>query len=144
MIQNEDRVTEFLKWILETYMTIEDPDTGEISRVGNARNPFRYVNFDSEIAPPIYRGETDKLALPYEYTKRSRDWIFPPEEFLNKSSVGQFALKASHFPIFCTNFISIILLLLLQPEVRADFCFVAAFAETSLFVSSSDCYLDLF
>ena len=82
-------VTEFLKWILETYMTIEDPDTGEISRVGNARNPFRYVNFDSEIAPPIYRGETDKLALPYEYTKRSRDWIFPPDAHLANTSYAE-------------------------------------------------------
>ncbi|TMP23482.1 VPA1269 family protein, partial [Pseudoalteromonas rubra] len=78
-------VSEFLNWVLEMYLTIEDSDTGEVSRVNNARNPFRYVNFDNEIASHSFRGETDKLALPYEYTNRARDWIFPADAHVTNS-----------------------------------------------------------
>lgn len=81
-------VSEFLNWVLEIYLTIEDSDTGEVSRVNNARNPFRYINFDNEIASPSFRGETDKLALPYEYTKRARDWIFPADAHITNSNYG--------------------------------------------------------
>lgn len=68
-------VKEFLDWVISTELTIEDPDTGEVTLVEGVRNPFQYLNFDDEPIP-VTINETEKYALPYEYVKSSRDWIF--------------------------------------------------------------------
>lgn len=69
-------VNQFLNWIIETKLTIEDEDTGQLIRIGNARNPFKNINFDGETYD-VVRNETNKPDLPYANTKAAREWIFP-------------------------------------------------------------------
>lgn len=69
-------INEFLNWILKKYLLLEDTDTGEITPIKGANNPFSHVNFDGEISPQV-ANETNKLALPYQFVKSGREWIFP-------------------------------------------------------------------
>jgi hypothetical protein len=78
-------INEFLSWIIGNYLTIEDEDTGEVSRIKGAKNPFLHINFDGEQAP-VSLNETNKLALPYQFVKSAREWILPPNSMLNKTS----------------------------------------------------------
>jgi hypothetical protein len=78
-------INEFLSWIIGNYLTIEDDDTGEVSRIKGAKNPFLHINFDGEQAP-VSLNETNKLALPYQFVKSAREWILPPNSMLNKTS----------------------------------------------------------
>lgn len=81
-------VNEFLSWIIGNYLTIEDEDTGEVSRIKGAKNPFLHINFDGEQAP-VSLNETNKLALPYQFVKSAREWILPPNSMLNKTSYSE-------------------------------------------------------
>ncbi|QSX35364.1 integrase [Shewanella avicenniae] len=83
-------IKEFLDWIISKDLTIEDPETGEVSIVLGARNPFQYINFNDEKIPEKIN-ETEKLSLPYTYVKSTRDWIFPvdsPEKGLSYSDLS--------------------------------------------------------
>lgn len=70
-------VNEFLDYIINNFLTIEDEDTGEIIRLGNARNPFALLltqqNYLS--APP--RSETTKPYLQFHFVKKIQSWIIP-------------------------------------------------------------------
>jgi len=78
-------INEFLNWIIVKYLTIEDDNTGEISRVKGAKNPFEHINFDNEKIPQV-SNETNKLALPYQFVKSGRDWIFPQDSIIKNLS----------------------------------------------------------
>jgi hypothetical protein len=69
-------INEFINWVITECLTLEDDETGEIIRVKNAKNPFAYINFDAEVVSKL-ANETNKLALPYQYVKSGRNWIFP-------------------------------------------------------------------
>ena len=73
-------INEFLNWTIKNFLTIEDEDTGEVSRIKGAKNPFSHINFDGE-QTPTSPNETNKLALPYQYVKSAREWIFPQTQF---------------------------------------------------------------
>ncbi|WP_434939398.1 gamma-mobile-trio integrase GmtZ [Shewanella sp. HL-SH8] len=73
-------INEFLDWLIVKFLTIEDDDTGEVSRIKGARNPFSHINFDGEQIP-VSLNETNKLALPYQFVKSAREWIFPQKNF---------------------------------------------------------------
>jgi hypothetical protein len=69
-------INEFLNWIIANDLTLEDDETGEVSRLKGAKNPFSHINFDGENYA-VKPSETDKLSLPYQYVKQGREWIFP-------------------------------------------------------------------
>ncbi|MCU7976758.1 integrase [Shewanella sp. SW36] len=73
-------INEFLDWIIVKSLTIEDDETGEVSRIKGAKNPFSHINFDGEQIP-VSLNETKKLALPYQFVKSAREWIFPQKNF---------------------------------------------------------------
>ncbi|MEL4385460.1 VPA1269 family protein [Shewanella xiamenensis] len=73
-------INEFLDWLIVKFLTIEDEDTGEVSRIKGAKNPFSHINFDDEQIP-VSLNETNKLALPYQFVKSAREWIFPQTQF---------------------------------------------------------------
>ncbi|HDZ3765102.1 TPA: integrase [Vibrio cholerae] len=73
-------INEFLDWIIVNFLTIEDEDTGEVSRISRTKNPFSHINFDGEQIPATIN-ETNKLALPYQFVKSAREWIFPQNSF---------------------------------------------------------------
>jgi hypothetical protein len=78
-------INQFLNWIIANDLTLEDDETGEISRLKGAKNPFSHINFDGEnYAVKPY--ETDKLSLPYQYVKQGREWIFPSNSIEQKIS----------------------------------------------------------
>lgn len=65
-------INEFLDWIIQTDLTIEDEQSGEIVRLKSAANPFSHINFDNEQSAPVV-SETAKPALPYQFVKAGRD-----------------------------------------------------------------------
>ncbi|MDO9233576.1 MAG: VPA1269 family protein [Methylotenera sp.] len=68
-------VNEFLDYVIDNELTIEDEETGEIERVLNARNPFSLVptnQFESSTS-----NETTKPYLQYHFVKKAQDWIIP-------------------------------------------------------------------
>ncbi len=69
-------VNSFLDWVIETKLSLEDEETGQVLSIGNAFNPLSRVNFDGE-THEVVRNETNKSVLPYTYTKNAREWIFP-------------------------------------------------------------------
>ncbi|SFQ34984.1 gamma-mobile-trio integrase GmtZ, partial [Enterovibrio norvegicus] len=95
-------INEFLDWVLATELTIEDEDTGEIHLVNGARNPFALINFDGEITPEK-RGETDKLALPYQFVKATREWIFPDSSLQSTTNYNEL----SHLHRFSADWITV-------------------------------------
>jgi hypothetical protein len=78
-------INQFLDWIIANDLTIEDDDTGEISRLKGAKNPFSHINFDGENYAAT-SNETDKLSLPHQYVKQGREWIFPSNSIEKKIS----------------------------------------------------------
>ncbi|MCJ2378777.1 integrase [Vibrio sp. ZSDZ34] len=68
-------INEFLDWVILNYLVIEDEETGEIAHIKGAKNPFAHINFSGEPDTPSVH-ETNKLALPYQYVKEGREWIF--------------------------------------------------------------------
>ncbi|WP_406675939.1 gamma-mobile-trio integrase GmtZ [Shewanella benthica] len=81
-------INEFLNWIIANYLILEDIETGEMTPIKGASNPFSHVNFDGEQAPPSIN-ETNKLALPYQFVKSAREWVFPPSSTENKTSYSE-------------------------------------------------------
>ncbi|WP_046017828.1 VPA1269 family protein [Marinomonas sp. S3726] len=76
--------SEFLDYILDTYLTIEDEETGEIVRVMDARNPLTLFLTDQSITSP-QSSETTKPCLPYHFVKKAQQWIFPEKSKTFKS-----------------------------------------------------------
>ena len=70
-------INEFLDYIIDQYLTIEDEDTGEIVRINDARNPFSLLLNTQTLSPPK-RSETTKPYLQYHFVKKAQDWIIPP------------------------------------------------------------------
>ncbi len=68
-------VNEFLDYVIENELTIEDEETGEIERVLNARNPFSLVPTNQYSASSA--NETTKPYLQYHFVKKAQDWIVP-------------------------------------------------------------------
>ncbi|WP_110957760.1 gamma-mobile-trio integrase GmtZ [Vibrio casei] len=78
-------INEFLDWIISNYLILEDTETGEITHIKNAKNPFSHINFNGNTVPQVVN-ETDKMALPYQYVKAGREWIFPLDSVEKKLS----------------------------------------------------------
>jgi hypothetical protein len=78
-------INEFLNWIITNDLTLEDDETGEVSRLKGAKNPFSHINYDGENYA-VTSNETDKLSLPYQYVKQGREWIFPSNSIEQKIS----------------------------------------------------------
>jgi hypothetical protein len=71
-------VNEFLDYIIAYDLTEEDPDTGEIVRVMEARNPFTLLLNSQSVTSPV-RSETTKPCLQYHFVKKAQIWIFPED-----------------------------------------------------------------
>lgn len=95
-------INEFLNWIIQTDLTIEDEVTGEIVRLKNATNPFKNLNFNSEQSAPTVN-ETAKPSLPYQFVKAGREWIFPPDFVMKSASYSEL----SHLQKFSADWIPI-------------------------------------
>ncbi|WP_052439732.1 gamma-mobile-trio integrase GmtZ [Vibrio campbellii] len=78
-------INEFLDWIISSYLILEDTDTGEITHIKDAKNPFSHINFNGEAAPQVVN-ETGKMNLPYQFVKLGREWIFPSDSIEKKLS----------------------------------------------------------
>lgn len=70
-------VNEFLDYIIDNDLTIEDEETGEIVRVDNARNPFSLLLSQQNISSSSIRSETTKPCLQYHFVKKAQEWIIP-------------------------------------------------------------------
>ncbi len=70
-------VNEFLDYIIDNDLTIEDEDTGEIVRVDNARNPFSLLLSQQNLSSSSIRSETTKPCLQYHFVKKAQEWILP-------------------------------------------------------------------
>ncbi|MCX0340175.1 gamma-mobile-trio integrase GmtZ [Acinetobacter radioresistens] len=70
-------VNEFLDYIIDNDLTIEDEETGEIVRVDNARNPFSLLLSQQNISSSPIRSETTKPCLQYHFVKKAQEWIIP-------------------------------------------------------------------
>ena len=69
-------VNQFLDYVIDKYLTIEDEETGEIVRVMEARNPFSLLLTDQSVTAP-QRSETTKPCLQYHFVKKAQNWIIP-------------------------------------------------------------------
>ena len=70
-------VNEFLDYIINNDLTIEDEETGEIVRIDNARNPFSLLLNQQNISSSSIRSETTKPCLQYHFVKKAQEWIIP-------------------------------------------------------------------
>lgn len=95
-------INEFLDWIISNYLILEDTETGEVTHIKGAKNPFSHVNFSGEVAPQVIN-ETDKMALPYQYVKQGREWIFPSDSIEKKLSFRDLA----HLHRFSSDWVQI-------------------------------------
>jgi len=66
-------VNEFLDYIINNDLTIEDEETGEIVRVENARNPFSFFLTQQNISSSSIRSETTKPCLQYHFVKTAQE-----------------------------------------------------------------------
>ena len=87
-------VNQFLDYIVDKYLTMEDEDSGEIIRVMEARNPFTLLLVDQSIANP-QRSESAKPCLPYHFVRKIQNWIIPNE----RSGSGNLNKPISTFQI---------------------------------------------
>ncbi|MAD76500.1 MAG: integrase [Rheinheimera sp.] len=78
-------INEFLDWIIKNTLTVEDEETGEVSQINGAINPFQQINFNEEATTPVFN-ETNKPSLPYQFVLAGRDWIFPLDAIERQSS----------------------------------------------------------
>lgn len=69
-------VNEFLNYVIDTDLTDEDEETGEVVRVLDARNPFLLLSSDRSVTNPV-RSETTKPCLQYYFVRRVQEWIVP-------------------------------------------------------------------
>ena len=71
-------VNEFLDHVITHDLTDEDPETGEIVRVMEARNPFALLLNTQSVTSPV-RSETTKPCLQYHFVKKTQLWMFPEQ-----------------------------------------------------------------
>ncbi|MCE0493877.1 gamma-mobile-trio integrase GmtZ [Vibrio salinus] len=95
-------INEFLDWLVSTYLLLEDTDTGEITPIKGANNPFSHVNFNSEIETQVIN-ETSKLALPYQFVKSGREWIFSCDSIDKRLNYREL----SHLHSFSADWVSV-------------------------------------
>ena len=69
-------VNEFLEYVITHHLTEEDPETGEIVRVMEARNPFALMMNSQTVTSPK-RSESTKPCLQYHFVKKAQSWIIP-------------------------------------------------------------------
>lgn len=69
-------VNEFLNYVINTDLTVEDDDTGEIVRVMDAKNPFLLLADDNSVTAPTRR-ESVKPCLQYYFVRQAQEWIVP-------------------------------------------------------------------
>ncbi|WP_193075359.1 VPA1269 family protein [Pseudomonas sp. FME51] len=70
---------EFLQFIIDNELTVEDEDTGEIIRIGNVRNPLDHYALSLYKTTSYKPTETTKPCLQYFYVKKTQDWIIPKD-----------------------------------------------------------------
>ncbi|MEZ9202265.1 VPA1269 family protein [Vibrio splendidus] len=95
-------INEFLDWIILNYLILEDTETGEVTHIKGAKNPFSHVNFSGEVTQQVI-SETGKMALPYQYVKQGREWIFPLDSIEKKLSYRDLA----HLHRFSSDWVQI-------------------------------------
>lgn len=69
-------VDEFIDYIIRTKCTDEDPDTGEVVRILDAKNRIKGV-FSPDKSSTSSPDETVKPALSYQYVQALRNWTIP-------------------------------------------------------------------
>ena len=69
-------VNEFLNFVIENDLTMEDEETGEIIRVMEARNPLALMSTNKSSTAPV-RSETTKPCLQYHFVRKVQSWIIP-------------------------------------------------------------------
>lgn len=70
---------EFLQYIIDYELTIEDEETGEIVRVGSVRNPLDNYLLTIKDTVTHTPSETTKPCLQFFYVRKAQDWIMPKE-----------------------------------------------------------------
>ncbi|RWX54336.1 gamma-mobile-trio integrase GmtZ [Photobacterium chitinilyticum] len=95
-------INEFLDWVVYNYLLLEDVDTGEITPIKGANNPFSHISFNGERVIQV-ANETNKLALPYQFVKSGRDWIYPDDSITNKQSYSDL----THLHVFPADWVAI-------------------------------------
>jgi len=70
-------VNEFLEYILNAEMTVEDDVTGELITISDARNPIAKIFIEPDQPPNL--GESCKPALAFQYVDALKRWIVPQE-----------------------------------------------------------------
>ncbi|NRF64882.1 gamma-mobile-trio integrase GmtZ, partial [Vibrio coralliilyticus] len=83
-------INEFLDWVVLKYLIVEDEETGEVAHIKGAKNPLGHVNYNGESNIQSV-SETQKLALPYQYVKEGREWIFPADSMTKKLNYSDLA-----------------------------------------------------
>ncbi|TKG11709.1 VPA1269 family protein [Vibrio sp. F13] len=83
-------INEFLDWVILKYLIVEDEETGEVAHIKGAKNPLGHVNYNGEYNVQSVN-ETNKLALPYQYVKDGREWIFPDDSITKKLNFSDLA-----------------------------------------------------
>ncbi|WP_261885101.1 gamma-mobile-trio integrase GmtZ [Vibrio pomeroyi] len=89
-------INEFLDWVILNYLIIEDEETGEVAHIKGAKNPLGHIKFNGETNIQSV-SETNKLALPYQYVKEGREWIFPADSITKKLTFSDLA-HLNNFP----------------------------------------------
>lgn len=70
-------IDEFIDYIIRTKCSDEDPDTGELIRMVDAKNRIKGVWIPDKPSKPL-PDETVKPALSYQYVQALRGWTIPP------------------------------------------------------------------
>ncbi|EGU31130.1 phage integrase family protein, partial [Vibrio ichthyoenteri ATCC 700023] len=83
-------INEFLDWVILNYLIIEDEETGEVTHIKGAKNPLAHINYNGESNFQSI-SETNKLALPYQYVKEGREWIFPADSITQRLNFSDLA-----------------------------------------------------
>ncbi len=77
-IRMHSSIDEFIDYIIKTKCTEEDPETGELIRIKDARNRIKHIILSGKKTPQT-PDETVKPALSYQYVENLRRWTIPPE-----------------------------------------------------------------
>lgn len=71
-------VNGFLNFVIKSYLTEEDEETGELVVALNAKNPFLTIELELEGSPKTL-DESNKPALAYHFVTEIKNWMLPPE-----------------------------------------------------------------
>lgn len=69
-------INEFLDFVIENDLTMEDEETGEVLRVMEARNPLALLTVENNVYAPT-NAQTTKPCLQHHFVKKAQDWIVP-------------------------------------------------------------------